>query len=64
MKAFERKAAAGHSEMRGSMQEIIQEYGRIMLSVIAGVLVIAIIGYTFVCIAEYIENFCRQLMGG
>lgn len=46
------------------MQELIREYGRVIVSVIVGVITAVILVYTCVCIAAYIEFFSDCLMGG
>ncbi len=46
------------------MQELIRDYGRIIVSVIMGVFAVGILAYTCVCMAAYME-FCSDcLMGG
>ncbi len=46
------------------MQELIRDYGRIIVSVIMGVFAVGILAYTCVCMAAYIEFFSDCLMGG
>lgn len=46
------------------MSELIKEYGKILLSVMAGVLVIGVLGYAYKSIIVYMEYFADRLMGG
>lgn len=46
------------------MQELMREYGRILVSVIAGVMAVGILVYACICMAAYFEFFADCLMGG
>lgn len=46
------------------MNELIKEYGNILVTVLVCVLVLAVIGYLCVYIAEYMVFFADCLMGG
>lgn len=46
------------------MQELIREYGKVIVSVIVGVFAVALLAYACVCIAAYMEYFADSLMGG
>lgn len=46
------------------MSELIKEYGKIFLAVMAGVLVMGILGYAYKSISAYMEFFADRLMGG
>lgn len=46
------------------MSELIEEYGKIFLAVMAGVLVIGVLAYAYKSISAYMEFYADQLMGG
>lgn len=46
------------------MQDLIREYGRVMLSVLAGTVAVGILVYACAEIAIYLEFFADELMGG
>ncbi len=46
------------------MQDLIQEYGRVMLSVLVGALAVGLLVYACAEIAIYLEFFADKLMGG
>lgn len=53
-------------EKRGGrrLQDLIREYGRVMLSVLAGTVAVGILVYACAEIAIYLEFFADELMGG
>lgn len=46
------------------MQELIREYGKVIVSVLAGMLAVGIVAYACVCIAAYMGYVADSLMGG
>lgn len=46
------------------MEELVQEYGKVILAVIIGAIVLAVIAYSWGSIGEYMAYFNDTIVGG